>query len=163
MSSPSAVPQLIDSLLTIFADAVSVPVIDGPVVDDSNRQGFVSVGWDGSKDANDIPDGGTVADIDQVWPHVGGFTKQEDGSIVCGAVASSGGYRDAYKPIRDLVFGYVSDCERALRAAFEDDGGLIGGVRYIDLRLATGSLTQEPITDGVLARVPFSVIYQTWI
>lgn len=156
MSSPSAVPQLIDSLVTIFGGAVDVPVFDGPQFGKDDLRSFVAVGWDGADE-----DGGTTATIDQAWAHIGGYDKDEQAALTCAVVAWSGD--DQVKGRRDAAFTLLSDCEQALRAAFESNGGLIDGVRYINLNLTAGVLEQTRDSTGTQARVEFTVTYQTWI
>jgi hypothetical protein len=159
MSSPSALPGLIDRLVAIFDAAVAVKVYDGPEITDENKQSYVAVGWNGALDAAGFPEDGTVADIDQPWAAIGALAKDELVDITCGAVAWNGGRK--FKPVRDLAWDYVSDCEQALRAALRTDTALQALVLWCGV--AAGSYDQTNETDAVKARVEFTVRYQARI
>jgi hypothetical protein len=164
MSSPSAVPGLIDRLVAIFDAAVAVTVYDGPEITDANKQSYVAVGWNGALDDAGMPDAGTVASIDQPWAAIGALAKDEIADITCGAVAWNGGRK--FKPVRDLAWDYVSDCEQALRTALRPvpsggDAALQALVQWCGI--AAGSYDQTNETDAVKARVEFTVRYQARI
>jgi len=155
VSSASALPKFVDSLVEIFG-TVTPDVYDGPPVTSANKQTYVAVGWDGV-----TPDGGSVGTVDHTWPHVGGMDVQEDGTVTCAAVAWTGDRTVAGR--RAGALELFSACEQALRDAFKDNGGELDGVRYSNLLVTAGSLDQELIDDGVRARLEFTVNYRTWI
>lgn len=149
MTSPSAIPTVFDKLVEVFDAAVAVEVYDGPPATVVEKQGFVSVGWDG-----DDPSGGEAANIDQPWAtYVGSQSKDETGTVNCAAVSWSGGV--SWKAERDLVFGYLSACEQALRAALRTDAVLMA---LTDCHVSAGALVYDK-GNGVKARVPFTVTY----
>jgi hypothetical protein len=156
VTSPSAVPAFVDKLVSVFDAAVTVEVYDGPPITDAAKQAYVAVGWDGV----DV-DGGDAATFEQRLLYVGSVRKNETASVTCVAVSWSGGVD--WSAERALVFGYVSACEQALRAAIvAHDPDLEGFEVY---EVMTGSLAYErdPTDGNVSARVPFTVTYSTQI
>lgn len=154
MTSASALPAFVEKLVSVFDAALSVDVYDGPPITDADKQAFVAVGWDGV-DA----DGGEAATFDQDLRYVGSTIKREQASVTCVAVSWSGGI--SWSAERALVFGYVSTCEQALRAAITSHDTDLEG--YEIYEVLTGSLAYERTDDSVAARVPFTVSYSKQI
>lgn len=156
MTSPSALPAFIAKLVSVFDAAVTVDVYDGPPITDANRQAYVAVGWDGV----DV-DGGDAATFEQRLLYVGSVKKNETASVTCVAVSWSGGVD--WSAERALVFGYVSACEQALRAAIAAHDTDLDGFEIYEV--TTGSLAYErdPQDGNVTARIPFTVGYSKQI
>lgn len=152
--SPSAVPAVIDYLVTLAATVDDV-VYDGPPSTNANEKSFTAIGWDGDTDNLYA----TFARIEQEWAEIGALAKNEIGHIECAVVRRTG---DKLPKIpRDLAFTGVSAFEAALRAALRTDATLQALVLWIGV--TSGELEQGQTDNGVRARVSFTVDYMARI
>lgn len=156
MTSASALPAFIAKLVSVFDAAVTVEVYDGPPITDANKQAYVAVGWDGV-DA----DGGDAATFEQSLAYVGSLVKNESATVTCVAVSWSGGID--WSAERALVFGYVSTCEQALRAAIAAHDADLDGFDVYEVTSGSLAYERDPSDGNVTARVPFTVSYSKQI
>lgn len=151
---PSAIPELIDALVTIGATVTDT--YDGPPATDANKKSYLAIGWDG--DPENLL--GEFAGTDQQeYAYVGSDVQSELGHVVCAAVNWSGD--KTVKARRDAAYGLVSDFNDALRTAHRTNPTLQALV--IGCWVSAGGLTQGQTGDGVTARVVFTVNFTAQI
>jgi hypothetical protein len=153
----TALPTVMSKLVTVFDSAVDVTVYDGAPSTSANKQSFVAVGWDG--DLDELM--GEYAFVDQEWLYIGTTSKREVGQITCAAVAWSGD--KTVGPRRETAIDLWSDCELALRTALATDPTWQSLVLGQSVLVSGGTLSQGQTSDGVSARLVFTVSYEAHI
>lgn len=140
-----AIDAVLVSLRASLALADPVAVYDGPMVSGDYARQAVFVGYDGD------PEGEfRAADLVQAPTGPGSRVRDEQVVILGCAVAWSG---DAeIKPLRDQVVALFAAVNAALRA--DHSQGLPNPAAF---SLSAGALFQSPRTDGLQARLPFTI------
>lgn len=156
MSGVSAIPAVVNGLVTLFNTAgaaltPTVPVFDGPDLAASSAQESITVG------ADDL----VAADMQsaneaQEWATIGATSKNVNGNVLCLVLCQSGA--TAVAPLRARAFTILGACESALRTDIDLDGLPVWwtGLNAVDLR-------QQQATSGAVVRVPFRVTYRARI
>lgn len=145
--------EAIDAVVATLTAALASPtaVYDGPIISGDYAKSAVFVGYDGN------PEGEfEAASLEQQWTGPGARVKDETLEIRCAAVAWSGD--TAIKPLRDTVLSLFTAANAALRA--NPSQGLANPAVF---NLEAGTLFQEPITNGLQARLPFTITAQVRI
>lgn len=148
--------DLITQLVSVCAANVppGVQVYDGPGA--SNDPGnFLMVGV-GNPDSDDLAESATGT---QVWNGLGAKSALEDGSVVCCALAWTGGagnaaQQSARETCRDIV--------KSVDAALKSDpnlGGAVPGLNWVRYG-GNFALSQRSTADGVTAIFYFEIGYK---
>lgn len=141
-------PQVISALVSIFDNATSATVYDGPVPPAANKTDFVLVG----SSAEEGEDGATVTqDLSDLGP---GTWLAEGGEVICSFWSWSGGTDIAAR--RTAAAASATACADAV-AADRSLGGLLtepGIAQVSDFRYHA-----EQRAEGALCRFTFSVLY----
>jgi hypothetical protein len=157
----SRVPQLIDYLVTLFANAATlgqatppVAVYDGPVTTNAPAQ---LVLWVGLSDPDN--DGAQpAADFTQEWAAIGRQARNEETTVHCCAEAWSG--VDDLATVRVAVYGITAAVEALMQADSTQFGG---SVLYPAPGYSSGTLLQNNTQQGAVARVPFDLTFKSRI
>lgn len=147
MSQASAIPTAIDALYTLFTAALpDVAVYDGPGVTDTPAPVALHVGL---SDA-DADGYSSAADSTQGWAWLGHQQRDEEISVHCVAIASSG---DAVlKTVRDQAYAVV----QAATDALQSDPTFGNAVLY-SLGVTSHTLDQIQDSTGATVRLPFNI------
>ena len=141
---------VVDALVSLI-DATSVThVFDGPPNTADTLDEYVIVG--GTDDPDD-----DAGEIQQEWNGLGAGAKQETGQVTCAVLVGTG--NDVVKTARDRALVVLGEVETALRADKTLGGVLVSGW----CGLAEGRPSQRRNSNGLYARVVFTVQYQTKI
>jgi hypothetical protein len=140
----SRIPAAVDALIASFT-AAGLKVWDGPVVTDDFAPA-VFVGYDGNPDGTFEAVTGT-----QDWAALGAKRRSETFSVICAAVALSGG--TATKPGRDAVYALLDIVGTTLRA----DPSLGLGTPPFVAELKPVALFTEPTSNGLQCRWVFTI------
>lgn len=147
----SRLPAVIDALVSILTPALSnVTVYDGPVPSSLAATRVLAVG-------STVDDEDIAGDVAQEWRGIGAKAKQEDGAVLCTAIAQEG--TTDVKTLRDACYDIVSTVEDTLRADVTLGGVVTPGWAHV----TAGSLRQTQTSDGLVVRVNFTVSYETRI
>ena len=146
----SAVPDLIDALVTLGQSVAGVTVYDGP--GDSDDPGdYLMIGVDDP----DSPATPKSADTQQDWALLGYEARDEEGDITCAALSWNGD-AGGQKAARDAAYAVIANFGAALKA--NPSLGL-DHVLWTSFGTTT-SLSQLQSADGVLALVTFTVHFK---
>lgn len=153
MTLSSRVPAVLDALLALWRAQLdeTVTVTDGPQITDAALQRVVCVGWDGDDEGD-----GEAVTWTQAYRGLGAGVKDETITVTCVAICWNGG--DTVRTARDDVYALFAEIEASVR----DDTSL-GLAPPSIAAITTGRLHQEANSDGVMARLPFTVEVQTRI
>lgn len=156
MSAASAVPALIDRLVTIanaaYPSMGAVQVFDGVgnTQQDTGSQLWIGV-QPNSPDDTSLPESAVST---QVWPYASGTFRRETLSVHCVAQCWTGDSdQSTVKTMRDAVYAIVQTFTTAVVA----DPTLTGAVWEVSEPLAASALYQTQDDNGTLARVSFDV------
>lgn len=141
--------DVIDRLVVVFAGAVTVPVVDGPVATSVNQGRFVSVGAGAEGEG-----GATTIDPSDLGP---GTWLQEIGEVACSAWSWSGGTDLALHRRQSLEL--AEQCTNAVRGDRTLAGLLVEPTAH-----ASGlTYRAEQTSTGPIAVVSFTVAYQALV
>lgn len=141
--------DVIDRLIVTFGAAVTVPVVDGPVVTTVNQGRFVSVGANA-----DGGGGATSIDPSDLGP---GTWLSEIGEVECSAWSWAGGTDLAAHRRQALTL--AEQCTLAVR-----NDRTLGGLLVEPTAHALGlTYRAEQTSSGAIAVVSFTVAYQALI
>jgi hypothetical protein len=157
----SRVPALIDYLVALFTNAVTlgaatppVTVFDGPPTTELDPLLALYVGLTDPDNTAAQPAGDSV----QSWGGLGRLARNETSTIHCCAQAWAG--TDDLKTVRVSAYGIVA----AVEVLMQSDATQFGGnVQFPAPGIATGSLSQNNTTTGAIARVAFDLTFQSRI
>lgn len=154
MTTASAIPTAIDTLVTIATAALSdAEVIDGPGAHD--RGEYAVTVHIGATDP-DEEEGTTAASSEQVWAWLGHVQRKTEFSISC-VIAAWNGEADQ-KKARDAAFGAL----QAFTDAITDDPSLSGDVIAVS-GIEDITFTQSQDKDGAHARITFGLPITAWL
>ena len=109
MSSGGLGAALLDALVTVWGDALEVPVLDGPVAGETVYPAVVIVGYDG------VSDEGRAGSWRQQYANLGaGAARDESGEVVCAVFVQSGDA--AFTTLRRRAVELLGGMSSALRA-----------------------------------------------
>lgn len=141
---------VVDALVTLV-DATSVlGVFDGPANTSDVPTEYVVVG--GTEDPDD-----DAGEFTQAWNGLGARTKTETGEVTCAVLVGTGD--DVVKAARDRALAILGEVETAVRNAPDLTGALTSGWCHV----SAGRPSQRRNTNGLYARIVFTVSYQTHI
>lgn len=139
---------VIDALLTL-AESTSVErVYDGPVVTSEAPATFMVIG--GTEDPDD-----EASSFDQTWNGLGARGKNETGEVTGVVIATTG--NDGVRAARDQALTLLAELEALIRSDPSLGGVLTGGWA----QASGGRYVQRKNSQGLYARVTFTITYQT--
>jgi len=141
---------VIDALVTLVDTTSVTHTFDGPPNTAEGPTEYVIVG--GTDDPDD-----DAGEITQAWNGLGAGAKQETGEVTCAVLVGTGD--DVVKTARDRALVILGEIETALRADKTLGGVLVSGW----CEMASGRPSQRRNSNGLYARVAFTVRYQTRI
>lgn len=147
----SALPVVIDALLSLANSLETVNVFDGFGVSDDPGD-YLMIGVD---DPNAV-DSANGASSQQSWQHVGHQTRNEEGEIICAALSWNGD--GDLKSARVSAFAITALLENALRA----DPTLGGICLWTGYGTQTDYITSQGDT-GAECLVVFRIMFKAYI
>ena len=147
---------VITALVDLWDGALDVPVYDGPNAVEKADFAGLWVGYDPTDD------NAQAVEVAQSHPHVGGRSKDEEGTITC-AIGAWSGDTDT-KPRRERVAEILSKAEAAVRATLDHPEQVFAGLVVTDLNFGERmTLHQQLTSDGNEVLALFTVRYRARI